>query len=102
MLDALGPQAELQAGKGRSRRDAESGQLLIDRGRHLDALEAAFWVNSWADRLYHKHLHGDKDTFALGFALMGKAHMYRQVGRWSVCMLVPNDIVTARAPQEKH
>ena len=28
-------------------RDTESGQLLIDRGRHLDVLEFLLWINRW-------------------------------------------------------
>ncbi len=37
------------------------------------------WINSFADRLYYRHLHGDKDTFPLAFAAAGKAHCYSQV-----------------------
>ena len=45
-------QALLAPGKGWGSRDCESGQLLVDRGRHLDALEVAFWANSFDDLLY--------------------------------------------------
>ena len=34
-------------GKGYSLRDTESGQLLIDRGEHLDVLEYLLWINRW-------------------------------------------------------
>lgn len=37
-------QAVLQLGKGSGRRDTESGQLLIDRARHLDVLEVGGWL----------------------------------------------------------
>ncbi len=37
------------------------------------------WINAFGDRLYHRLLHGDKDTFALAFAAAGKAHCYSQV-----------------------
>jgi hypothetical protein len=47
--------------------------------RWLSVLHWVFWVNTWHDRLYYKLLHGDKDTFALGFALAGHAAQYRQV-----------------------
>lgn len=42
-------------------------------------LHWVLWVNTWHDRLYYRHLHGDKDTFALGFALAGAADQYMQV-----------------------
>ncbi|KXZ49784.1 hypothetical protein GPECTOR_19g235 [Gonium pectorale] len=61
------------------RRDAESGAVLIDVAAHADVLEYLWWINSFGDRLYHSHLHGDKDTFALAFAAAGKAHCYSQV-----------------------
>ncbi|PNG99199.1 hypothetical protein TSOC_015027, partial [Tetrabaena socialis] len=63
----------------RPRRDAESGAVLMDRAAHADVLEYLWWINSFGDRLYHRLLHGDKDTFALAFAAAGKAHCYRQV-----------------------
>jgi hypothetical protein len=53
--------------------------LLPCRVRWLSVLHWVFWVNTWHDRLYYKLLHGDKDTFALGFALAGHAAQYRQV-----------------------
>jgi hypothetical protein len=46
-------------------------------------LHWVFWVNTWHDRLYYKMLHGDKDTFALGFGLAGHAAQHRQVGNSS-------------------
>jgi hypothetical protein len=58
--------------------------LLPCRVRWLPVLHWVFWVNTWHDRLYYKLLHGDKDTFALGFALAGHAAQYRQV-RGSAC-----------------
>ena len=39
--------ALIQAGKGYNPRDTESGQLLIDRARHLDVLEYLLWINRW-------------------------------------------------------
>lgn len=52
------------------------------------ALPVSRWINSFSDRLYYRHLHGDKDTFPLAFAAAGKAHCYSQVHtppgeRWS-------------------
>lgn len=59
--------------------------------QHLDALELAYMVNCWADKMHGSLLWGDKDTFAMGMALAGKAHMFSQVavppgesGGWAV------------------
>ncbi len=40
-------QSIVDQGKGYSPRDTESGQLLIDRGKHLDVLEYLLWINRW-------------------------------------------------------
>ncbi|GLI65423.1 hypothetical protein VaNZ11_008989 [Volvox africanus] len=74
------PKAErvLSMGLGFGRRDAESGQLLIDRARHLDVLEALLLINRRPDA-NRNMLWGDKDTFSLAFAAVGKAHCYNQV-----------------------
>eukprot|EP00879_Flechtneria_rotunda_P021305 GHRR01022451.1.p1 GENE.GHRR01022451.1~~GHRR01022451.1.p1 ORF type:complete len:150 (-),score=40.23 GHRR01022451.1:1138-1587(-) len=79
LLLLLQMQPRLSAGAGWSGRNAESGMLLINRHQWLEVLHWVFWINSWADKLYQKLLHGDKDTFALGFALAGAASSYRQV-----------------------
>ncbi|WIA36793.1 hypothetical protein OEZ86_008048 [Tetradesmus obliquus] len=78
-LNRTAVQPLLSAGAGWSGRDAESGMLLLDRARWLSVLHWVLWVNTWHDRLYYRHLHGDKDTFALGFALAGAADQYMQV-----------------------
>ncbi|KIY97022.1 hypothetical protein MNEG_10940 [Monoraphidium neglectum] len=77
-LNATAAKALLAEGKGWGRRDCESGQLLVDRGRHLDALEVAFYANSFDDVLYSQ-VHGDKDLFPLAFAAAGKGREYAQV-----------------------
>jgi len=64
----------VDAAKGEFRRHAESGQVLVDRSRHLDALEWAWLLNAHGHRTgLYKAVYGDKDTFALGYALAGKA-----------------------------
>ncbi|GAX76848.1 hypothetical protein CEUSTIGMA_g4294.t1 [Chlamydomonas eustigma] len=68
----------INAGKGYSPRDTESGQVLIDRGKHLDVLEYLLWINSYPEKLKGS-MWGDKDTFGLAFAVAGKAHLYFQV-----------------------
>jgi hypothetical protein len=70
--------AALAAGKGRLRRDTESGAALLDLVRHADAAEYAAWVNSYSDLLYSA-VWGDKDTYALAFAAAGKADAFAQV-----------------------
>lgn len=35
----------MRQGKGFINRDTESGQILMDRARHLDVLEYALWIN---------------------------------------------------------
>lgn len=72
----------IKSGKGYAPRDSESGQLLIDRARHLDVIEYLLWINlgpgskvGWPQ----SNLYGDKDTFGLAFAMAGKAHLFRQV-----------------------
>ncbi len=37
----------INQGKGCGNRDTESGQLLMDRGAHLDVLEYLLWINRW-------------------------------------------------------
>ncbi|GIL55869.1 hypothetical protein Vafri_11357 [Volvox africanus] len=66
-------------GLGFGRRDVESGQLLIDRARHLDVLEALLLINR-RPNANQNMVWGDKDTFPLAFAAVGKAHCYNQVG----------------------
>ena len=55
--------------------------MLVDRAAHLDALEWAWWLNSWSlpggKGGPYDFMYGDKDTYGLGFALAGKAHVYQ-------------------------
>jgi hypothetical protein len=51
-----------------------------------DALEWTWFVNSFSKGHMYEFMYGDKDTYGLGFALAGKAHMYTHVnmppGAW--------------------
>lgn len=76
-LNATLTKAAVNYQKGFKKRDTESGQMVLDRVRHMDALEYVFLINSYSDVMY-KIIHGDKDTFALGFALANKAHEFTQ------------------------
>lgn len=44
----------IESGKGVYRRYAESGAVLVDRSRHLDMLEWAWWLNAMGDDLTYK------------------------------------------------
>ena len=46
----------------------ESGQLLVDRRRHLRSLQAAVRLNEMADDLYEL-IYGDKDSYLLAWTL---------------------------------
>lgn len=48
----------------------ESGQVLVDKRRHIEALAATAALNERA-ALFYRHLYGDKDTFLMGWRLMG-------------------------------
>lgn len=52
--------AALDAGKGSFRRYAESGQVMVDRGRHLDVLEWAWFLNAFGEGHVYRHMYGDK------------------------------------------
>eukprot|EP00798_Chlamydomonas_sp_ICE-L_P006699 gene6699-3368_t len=54
--------------------------LLLDvrMSMQLDALEYLVWINSHPKEM-EGVMWGDKDSFAMAFALAGKAHMYSQV-----------------------
>jgi hypothetical protein len=58
---------------------AESGQVLLDRARHADVLEALWLLNAHAEVTY-ECIVGDKDTFWLAFQLAGKGAHFWQVG----------------------
>lgn len=60
----------------------ESGQMLVDRRRHLPALDAAWFLNDWSDRVY-RVVYGDKDTFLLAWHLTKSAYaMPGRNARW--------------------
>ena len=44
----------------------ESGQLVVDKSRCWEALNLTMHLNEHSD-FYYKHIHGDKETFHLGF-----------------------------------
>lgn len=63
---------------GSSHRTTESGQVVLDRGRHADVLEWLWFLNSHP-RLTSQQLQGDKDTFPMAFGLAGKGTQFQQV-----------------------
>ncbi|KAF6257991.1 mannosyltransferase putative-domain-containing protein [Scenedesmus sp. NREL 46B-D3] len=56
----------------------DSGQILFDRLRHAEVLEYLWLLNSHHEWVY-KHMHGDKDTFLLAFAMAGRLGDFKQV-----------------------
>jgi hypothetical protein len=56
----------------RRARSMESGQVLVDKRRHLRALAITGRLNAAADLLY-AIIYGDKDSFLLGWELAGAA-----------------------------
>jgi hypothetical protein len=48
----------------------ESGQILLDKRRHLAPLQAALHLNEQQSITY-RHLHGDKDTFLIAWRVLG-------------------------------
>jgi hypothetical protein len=58
---------------GRAAVSFESGQVLVDKRRHVEALAATLALNERAE-LFYRHLYGDKDTFLMGWRLAGAAH----------------------------
>jgi hypothetical protein len=56
-------------------RPFESGQLLVNRRRHIAACEVAVFLNEWSDHTY-KVVYGDKDLWLLAWHLLGaRYHM---------------------------
>jgi hypothetical protein len=50
--------------------EMEAGQLIIDRARHLLAIELVCYFNHHPE-FFYRHNHGDKDLWALAFARLG-------------------------------
>lgn len=66
----------------------ESGQLLIDKSRHWQALEIALHLNEHAD-FYYRLIYGDKDTYLLGMLLAGSSFKlipYRPISDRGLCL----------------
>jgi len=51
----------------------ESGQLCIDKKRHMLALLVADQINRCAE-LFYRYIYGDKESFLLGWLLTGSSH----------------------------
>ena len=58
-------------------RPFESGQILVDRRKHLRALDVAVCLNEWEDEVY-QWIYGDKDTFLLAWHLTGSPYTMPQ------------------------
>jgi len=51
----------------------ETGQILVDKSRHEDALKTVLRLNEDAER-YYRLVYGDKDTFLVAWLLVGAPH----------------------------
>jgi hypothetical protein len=69
-------------------RPFESGQLLVNRSRHMHALDLAVMLNEWS-RVTYQVVYGDKDTWLLAWHLTKAAyHMPSKNPVWrhpSIC-----------------
>jgi hypothetical protein len=69
----------------------ESGQMLVDRRRHLSALDVAWFLNDWSDRVY-RVVYGDKDTFLLAWHLADARYtMPGRNARWHAPAIEQHD-----------
>ena len=69
--------ALLSVGLPPSQLTQESGQLLMHKRKCLSGLAATMLLNLNTHRaIVYAGLHGDKDTFRLGFAAVGCAYLY--------------------------
>ena len=68
---------EARLGLPAAHKTQESGQVLVDKRRCLDGLAATMVLNQNTQRpLVYRGLHGDKDTFRVGFAATGTPFHY--------------------------
>jgi FkbM family methyltransferase len=54
----------------------ESGQFLVDKGRHWEPLWLTAWLNAHHEYVWgpgYRHLYGDKDTFLMAWLKLGRA-----------------------------
>lgn len=61
--------------KGQTNYLQESGAVLIDKSRHLHGLLMVALLNTpLLKKEIHKHTHGDKETFWMGFEMIGEQY----------------------------
>lgn len=54
-------------------REFETGQIVVDKERCWAALRLTLWFNEQSD-FYYRYLHGDKETFHLGFRKLKQSY----------------------------
>ncbi len=81
----------------------ESGQMVVDRRRHLDALELSLLYNEFSD-VYYQHIHGDKDTFHLAWRKLGKEYAMpdRGIHNLSGLVMCQHDFASERLFQHRN
>jgi hypothetical protein len=68
----------------------ETGQILVDKARCLEALSLTVWFNANSD-FYYRHLHGDKETFHLAFRKLKQPYS-----------LVPHPVISLQGVMCQH
>lgn len=69
----------------------ESGQFIVDKGRHWAPLRLTVWLNDHSDYVY-QHVYGDKDTFHLAWRKCGhEVCVPTQRPGWHVVAFVQKD-----------
>jgi hypothetical protein len=57
----------------RNEPEFESGQIVVDKERCWKALQVTMHLNEWSDH-YYQQIHGDKETFHLGWRKIGQPY----------------------------
>lgn len=71
----------------------ESGQFVVDKGKHWKPLWLACWLNAYHDYVY-RHVYGDKDTFNLSWRKLGhEMCIPRKKPDWSHVAFLHRDFV---------
>jgi len=73
-------------------RPFESGQMLVNRRRHIASLDVALFLNDWSDYVY-QWVYGDKDTFLLAAHLTNSTYsMPPKNPRWRSPAICQHDM----------
>ncbi|KAJ3269816.1 hypothetical protein HDV01_000913 [Terramyces sp. JEL0728] len=72
----------------------ESGVVLIDKEMHLPGLLAACTLNMGiVKEITYEHVHGDKETFWIGFEVVGDEYAFNSIGAGVLGLLEHEDVI---------